>query len=128
MRRGSTRSRRVGITIVGPAPSCGCHAARATSFVPLLQYFLELRRHRWMAVAAGRFDARAVGGARLLLAAQLAQRTAQSAPRVALVVGRVQIRAQLLCRALPVTRAFVLRGEAEAHPDIARVTLQHPAE
>src|SRR5690606_8935449 len=79
-------------------------------------------------VAPCGLDAAAVGLLRLGLAAEAAQRVAEPAPGVALIVGQGEVLAQLVGDELPAAEPLVLGGKAEAQPWIVRAPLEHLAE
>src|SRR5690606_15760676 len=87
----------------------------------LFQDHFELGRHARVPVAVRGLNARAVGLARLVVAAELAERVAESAPGVALVLGAGEVLAQLGHDLFPEAELFVLRGEPEAEPRVVRV-------
>src|SRR5829696_5184165 len=93
--------------------------------LPLLENVLELADHGGVVVARRRGDAQPVRLARLFFAAQGAERGAQAAPRVPLVVRDGQVVAQRRDHVLPPRRLFVLQRQAKARTWIVRMLRRH---
>ena len=77
-------------------------------------------------VAASGLDAAPVGLAGLVVAAGPAERRAEAAPGVPLVLREGEVLAQLLRHLLPLPQLLELEGEAEPETRVVGVLLQHP--
>src|SRR5690606_10202227 len=112
----------------GTVPAGVCRVNGAASLVPRLEDLLVLRCHAGVPVPPRGLDAAAVGLLRFRVAPEAAQRVAEPAPGVALVVGQGEVFAELIDDELPAAQPLVFGGEAEAQPRVVRAPLEHLAE
>src|SRR5687768_11119880 len=81
-----------------------------------------------MAVPPRLLDPAPIRRARFLVMAETPQEAAQTAPRVALVLGVIEVGPELAHGIGRTARLLVLDGQAEAEPRVFGTSLEHPLE